>query len=312
MMSLLLPLLILMSCAKTTTSVDPPTVNPLSNTVSGIFFLTYKQLNRFVPDSSSEKILDTSAENRGLLGMNGNYFTDFDEKNFGRSYEIHVRQFADSGIHSVRTLTLSDRQNYFIRGPIHPSLDGELLIVPMSLFSEGVSSRTNGYNVVGALNNIVFSVSEALDPTWISGTEIISAHKDEIHLHSLGSPDAFVRIGPLGLGAPGTDVSQLAVSPDRKRIAFVQNESIWVIQRDGTGLKQLTTASLGLNWPTWSPDGRQIIVVSSQCPGLGSELISPEVVTISSFVGNQNLVEAPRLLQSNGQPFRACGPLYWK
>src|SRR4030095_2033189 len=49
-------------------------------------------------------------------------------------------------------------------------------------------------------------------------------------------------------------------SPDGKRIAFTSNRSgsseIWAINRDGSGLQQLTQMA-GAPHPAWSPDGTQ-------------------------------------------------------
>ena len=51
-----------------------------------------------------------------------------------------------------------------------------------------------------------------------------------------------------------------AVSPDGKRIAFIINNHVWVMNIDGSNLKQLT-ASGGDNietFPQWSPDGKYV------------------------------------------------------
>ncbi len=61
-----------------------------------------------------------------------------------------------------------------------------------------------------------------------------------------------------------------AWSPTREQIAFVSNDSgndeIWLINRDGTGARQLTAD--GYNWwdkhPSWSPDGSQIVFWSNR------------------------------------------------
>ena len=57
-------------------------------------------------------------------------------------------------------------------------------------------------------------------------------------------------------------------SPTMEKIAFVSNSSgnddIWVINRDGTGLKQLTFDPNYDKSPSWSPDGKQIIFWSNR------------------------------------------------
>lgn len=51
-----------------------------------------------------------------------------------------------------------------------------------------------------------------------------------------------------------------SVSPDGKRIAFIINNHVWVMNIDGSNLKQLTTSG-GDNietFPQWSPDGKYV------------------------------------------------------
>jgi Tol biopolymer transport system component len=53
-----------------------------------------------------------------------------------------------------------------------------------------------------------------------------------------------------------------AWSPDRTRLAFERNDQIWVINADGTGMAQLSTAR-GVH-PAWSPDGTRIAYASTE------------------------------------------------
>ncbi len=59
--------------------------------------------------------------------------------------------------------------------------------------------------------------------------------------------------------------SQPAWSPDHKRIAFVRESrnglsyTIWVMNANGTGQKQITKGNRGDASPDWSPDGKRIV-----------------------------------------------------
>jgi Tol biopolymer transport system component len=72
----------------------------------------------------------------------------------------------------------------------------------------------------------------------------------------------FVRGGDLYVTTPdGREVKSLArnatapaVTRDGQRIAFVRRESIWVMQRDGSGQTRLTSGHRD-ETPAWSPDG---------------------------------------------------------
>lgn len=59
-----------------------------------------------------------------------------------------------------------------------------------------------------------------------------------------------------------------AYSPNGQQIAFMSNRSgnndIWVINRDGSGLRQLTTSQGSDQSPTWSPSGTQIAFTSDR------------------------------------------------
>ena len=61
------------------------------------------------------------------------------------------------------------------------------------------------------------------------------------------------------------NASNAAVSKDRRRIAFVRAGAIWVMQRDGSGQRQLThhpkselNDAIDDTDPAWSPDGRVV------------------------------------------------------
>ena len=55
-------------------------------------------------------------------------------------------------------------------------------------------------------------------------------------------------------------------SPDGRKIAFITNEQIWIMNADGTGSKQLTDLATGVSKFLWSPDGNKIAFLSDVYP----------------------------------------------
>lgn len=51
-------------------------------------------------------------------------------------------------------------------------------------------------------------------------------------------------------------ISQPDIDPSGKRLLFIKNKQIYLMNMDGTGLKQLIKSRYALFAPTWSPDGK--------------------------------------------------------
>ncbi len=100
-------------------------------------------------------------------------------------------------------------------------------------------------------------------------------------------PDIVVQnvFGQIGTSKPagGSDRNQNYMgdmSPDGTKIAFASarggvSMDIWVVNRDGSGLRQLTTHKTIDNAPRWSPNGAQIAFVSDRSG-------SPRIYTMSA------------------------------
>ena len=75
------------------------------------------------------------------------------------------------------------------------------------------------------------------------------------------------------VGAGFDGASDVAVSPDGRRIAFVAHNGgsgdIMVMHRDGSGLRLVTSTPDNDDWPAWSADGRAIAFVRTGGESMG-------------------------------------------
>ncbi|HWD20112.1 MAG TPA: hypothetical protein VHB20_12635 [Verrucomicrobiae bacterium] len=102
-------------------------------------------------------------------------------------------------------------------------------------------------------------------PSWAPGGQAIfytswkSGNTTQILEHDLSSGARKVFAGH-----PGSNLSP-AVSPDGRRVAMILSQggspNLWVANRDGSGLKQLTKSREEDSCPTWSPDSSEICFV---------------------------------------------------
>ena len=97
----------------------------------------------------------------------------------------------------------------------------------------------------------------------------VQNHNRETIQHIEFDPDTEKVVGqPVGL-IEGTQLAiHPAISPDGERIAFSSAgdsiEDIFIVNKDGTGLRNLTDDKAKDRVPRWSPDGKQIIFYSNR------------------------------------------------
>ncbi len=76
-----------------------------------------------------------------------------------------------------------------------------------------------------------------------------------LSMRGTGSP-------PVQLTASEKPVSDPQWSPDGRRLAFVREDEIWIIEADGSRLTRVVAKPAGGKDPRWSPDGRTIAFLS--------------------------------------------------
>jgi dipeptidyl aminopeptidase/acylaminoacyl peptidase len=67
---------------------------------------------------------------------------------------------------------------------------------------------------------------------------------------------------PFQVTASEKDVSDPAWSPNGKRLAFVRDEAIWIVDADGARPTLITDHPAGSSMPRWAPDGRSLAFLS--------------------------------------------------
>jgi dipeptidyl aminopeptidase/acylaminoacyl peptidase len=67
---------------------------------------------------------------------------------------------------------------------------------------------------------------------------------------------------PIRLTASEKNIADPQWSPDGRRLAYVRDDEIWVVEVDGSRLTKLIGGPGGGQQPRWSPDGRRVAFVS--------------------------------------------------
>jgi Tol biopolymer transport system component len=97
-------------------------------------------------------------------------------------------------------------------------------------------------------------------PSWISDTQLlVGGYQTNPGLFVVDLVTGEVTRIDDNLAGPTDPI----VSPDRTRAAFILNDHVWIMNLDGTGLRQITTSTGTESMPTWSPDGKWILVANT-------------------------------------------------
>jgi len=198
-------------------------------------------------------------------------------------------------------------------GPAHVSAPHESALAPgaIVLVADGPSSGLGIDNTdlvaassSGRTHDLTSSPAAESDATWSAdGSHVVFIRQSTTGDKSGAVAfQAGVYVWSPGHGAPQRIAScptycaqnEFAWSPDDRRIAFVSDDAIKVMNADGSGVHTVCDAARcgdGLNGPAWSPDGHKLVFAEG-VPGMG-----PYDPPSSIWVANADGSGAKRLTQ---------------
>jgi TolB protein len=228
------------------------------------------------------RIMEVKQATRGRQAFGARYTCQIQQPRYcahSIADEVHKLTKALDGVARTKLAFSSDRDATRVAGR------------PSQTTGIGKEIYISDYDGAGQ-QRITVNRSVNISPAWSPGGTMIAYTSYSVG----GFPDIFIanlrEPGRLLRPAGGTDRihNQMASwSPDGTKLAFVSwrsgNADVWVVNRDGTGLLNLTNHRADDGAPTWSPDGGRIAFTSDRETG-GTPLL---YVMNASGAGVQSL-----------------------
>lgn len=191
------------------------------------------------------------------LGFNGSRLTLVESPDLYVN-TIHVTTYA-GGAFSDAKLPELDLTHGYVSGAAQPSSDGNRYAVITRENASLGEPFIDYLNVYDKSMTPIAKYAGFWDPQWVTASIVVAASDSGVALVDVDKSQSG-QVGPTLAG-----VSQIALSPDKKSVAFVQASAIWRIGLDGKGLTQVTRQDSSLGWPSWSPDGKTLALNRGVC-----------------------------------------------
>ena len=257
-MSLMLSLAFatLISCSKDSGPKDTTPQNALKKLPGtmyyewadeGVYALTPGDLRKkvFLPDDIKRNAWDISRNNRFVLQCSDSPNRDYD------AYQFTVSHTSDGTVVSQFTYYPTNGSTNIATGSL--SADGSMIAVDPT-FDDGIVVLDQQGNEIQHIET-VNGEEIAGDAVWLPDNTLLFCHKNLLLKTNAAFNDVTL-VKAFESMEPGTP----AVSPDGTKIAIPADDHIWLIEADGSGLKQVTTGSSVEVAPEFSPDGKYLLV----------------------------------------------------
>lgn len=181
---------------------------------------------------------------------------------------VHVLDYPNrlmiSNQYGEPAVTLAENNRMYFKWP-RASSDGKYIAVTNVL-----TSTTFGFNKGTIVYDINGTKAVSLDgyfhPTWTPDGRLVLSGS----YYDFMGPQADIREGiyitdkyfnnPQRIDPDLPAPMMPSVSPDGKQVAFVSGDHIWIMNIDGTSLRQLTKSESFEIYPEWTADGKYILL----------------------------------------------------
>lgn len=198
----------------------------------------------------------------------------------------------------------------------NPVVSPDGTMIAMTYYPRGFShtlAREDGTVVLDAAGKVLENLAGVFDPSWLGDGRLVAA--GTVHTPSgngnaepTDTPKAaglfivsadFATVTPLAIAGATAPMTPDA-SPDGSRVVFQENDHVFVVNIDGSGLRQLTTGDFHESYPAFSPDGKSIVVQSYGTYGGPKPYVALVVLSVDADAPITVTADSPALVHDAG------------